>query len=217
MLSLKSLFGVTLATIASLSVNAETLSYDGSWKHQKFPLASSNTFSAQGGSLSISSNDAVSLFYRSVPMALNGAISASWNWKVSASVEATNLRNKGGDDRNIAIYYVFVPTSEATKMAGKSATSILRNKGTKALVYTFGGSDGRGAKYNNPHLAGRGQTIVLRKAGTGSFEEQVNLKNDFQSAFGASDVALIGIAISSDSDDTDGSIAATVSAINLKP
>ena len=59
-------------------------------------------------------------------------------------------------------------------------------------------------------------TIPLRQAGTGSVSESVNLAADYARAFGGTKGALIGLAVSGDSDDTNTVIKATVSNLNLR-
>jgi hypothetical protein len=58
---------------------------------------------------------------------------------------------------------------------------------------------------------------VLRGAETGSFREQVDLAEDYQRAFGAaSGQALVGLAVSADSDDTDSVIDAAIADLSLR-
>ena len=204
----KLLYFVTIATMTV--ANAAEVSFSD-WTRQKFPLKTATQYEASGSTLGISSKGGVSIIYRAV----GDASRASWNWSVSSSVPATPLKNKGGDDRNIALYFIFAPEAEASALKSQKITSLLNNKSVKALVYTYGGSENRGAKFQNPYMSGRGLNIVLRSAGTGSFQESVNLQSDFASAFGGGH-SLIGVAVSADSDDTGAQIKASISNLNLK-
>ncbi|WP_375281366.1 DUF3047 domain-containing protein [Pseudooctadecabacter sp.] len=58
--------------------------------------------------------------------------------------------------------------------------------------------------------------MILRSAGTGSHSESVNLASDFASAFGGQPGALVGIAVSADSDDTGSNIRAQVSNLAVR-
>ncbi len=206
---MKHLLTTAAALFAASTIHAATVGY-GDWSHQKFPLKTAVIYGQSSSSLSINAQSAVSILYRAV----SDASSASWNWSVSSSVPATNLSNKGGDDRNIAIYFIFAPSGEANALRNQSATSLLRNSSVKALVYTHGGNAARGTKFSNPYMQGRGQSVILRPAGTGSHNENVNLKTDYANAFGGNG-ELIGIAISSDSDDSKANVNAQISAITL--
>lgn len=205
---------ITTATIA-MPLFAGSVAFDGSWKVQNFPLKSSAQFSPSGNSLGISNDGGVSAIYTKVQTGDWASTSASWSWAVDQSVAATDLRSKGGDDRNIAVYFVFAPLDQAEKLSNAGISKLLSSNATKALVYTHGGKDGRGASYGNPYMKGRGQTLVLRGAGEGSWNENVNLASDYSKVFGGDRGALIGIAITSDSDDTKTVIRAKVSGLKL--
>ncbi len=203
----------TLVMILSLMATPLwALSFDGAWSEQKFPLKNANRYGLNGASLSIQSQDAVSLLYR--PLYQN-ATQASWSWQVSQSVPTTDLSKKGGDDRNLSLYFVFMPEAEAEASRGQALTKILRNPNAKALIYTYGGSAGRGASFQSPYTQGRGLVIVKSPAGAGSGAENVDLAADFQRAYGAAPGVLIGVAVSADSDDTDSTINATISNLNI--
>ncbi|MEN8658631.1 DUF3047 domain-containing protein [Marivita sp.] len=201
--------------LAALPALAAPVSFDGSWKTQKFSLFSSNTYGFNGGSVSVASNGSVSLAYRPLPENYWGASSAKWSWSVQEGVPATDLRNKGGDDRNLALYFVFLPDAEAQALKGASVRKLLTNDAARVLVYVWGGAHDRGAVLNSPYLGDRGKTIVLRGSGTGSASESVDLARDYSRAFGAGDASLVGLALSGDSDDTDTRIRASVSGLNV--
>ncbi len=202
---------ILLASLLSaMAFPAFAISFDGNWSEQNLPLKGSNDYGLGGGTLSIASDDAVSILYRPI---YQPASKASWSWSVSQSVPATNLRAKGGDDRNLSLYFVFMPAAEAEATKGQGMSKILRNKSAKALIYTYGGQDGRGAAFQSPYTAGRGQVIVKAPAGTGSGSENVDLAADYQRAYGAAPEVLIGIGVSADSDDSEASIRASLSGL----
>lgn len=200
------------ASFAATGVIAETIPFSG-WSSQRFALFSSVNFSQGGTALSISSDRAASLIYRAAPDW--SARRASWSWAVSQSVPATDLTVKGGDDRNIALYFVFLPRADAEALRGASVTRLLRHPNVRALVYVWGGSHSAGARIGSPYLGAKGQTIVLRPAGTGQAQENVDLDADFRRAFGGAPGALVGLAVSADSDDTGSQIRAQVSRLSL--
>ncbi|WP_292292232.1 DUF3047 domain-containing protein [Marivita sp.] len=201
-------------SLAALPAIAAPVPFDGSWKTQRFSLFSSNDYGFNGTSVSVVSDGSVSLAYRALPEPFWDASSASWSWSVQEGVPATDLRRKGGDDRNLALYFVFLPPGQAQALQGASVRNLLTNDAARVLVYVWGGAHERGAVLDSPYLGSRGKTIVLRGAGTGSASETVNLSRDFADAFGG-DAALVGIALSGDSDDTDSRIRASISGLTL--
>lgn len=201
-------------TVLAMPALAAPVSFDGSWKTQKFSLFSSNKYGFNGNSVSVSSEGSVSLAYRRLDASYWDASSAQWSWRVDEGVPATDLRKKGGDDRNLALYFVFLPEDQAEALKGASVRKLLTNKAARVLVYVWGGAHNRGAVLSSPYLGNRGKTIVLRGSGTGSASENVNLARDYGNAFGGN-AALVGVALSGDSDDTNSRIRASISGLRV--
>ena len=206
-------FAIAL-TLLAMPALAAPVSFDGSWKTQKFSLFSSNKYGFNGNSVSVSSEGSVSLAYRRLDASYWDASSAQWSWRVDEGVPATDLRKKGGDDRNLALYFVFLPEDQAEALKGASVRKLLTNKAARVLVYVWGGAHNRGAVLSSPYLGNRGKTIVLRGSGTGSASENVNLARDYGNAFGGN-AALVGVALSGDSDDTNSRIRASISGLRV--
>ncbi|MHA7876858.1 DUF3047 domain-containing protein [Roseivivax sp.] len=196
-------------------LQAAQVPFNDSWKVQRFSLFSGNDYGFGGDSLSVASDGTVSIAYRPLSEGAWGAESAGWSWSVSQGVPATDLTQKGGDDRNLALYFVFLPEARAEELKGASITRLLNEDDIRALVYVWGGDHARGAVLPSPYLGARGKTVVLRPAGTGSHRENVDLAADYARAFGGSPEALVGIAVSGDSDDTDSMIRADVSGLTV--
>lgn len=209
--------GLTATTLwCGAAMAAGPVPFDSAWKTQRFSLFSANSYGFQGNAVSLSSDGSVSLAYRALGQDKWQAQSAQWAWQVSEGVPATDLRPKGGDDRNIALYFVFLPPAEAERLKGSNVRKLLRSEDVRVLVYVWGGDHARGSVLDNPYLGNRGKTVVLRGAGNGSHSEKVNLAQDYARAFGGSDTALVGLALSGDSDDTDSRIRAQVSGLRLQ-
>lgn len=206
-------FAIAL-TVLAMPALAAPVSFDGSWKTQKFSLFSSNKYGFNGNSVSVSSDGSVSLAYRRLDASYWDASSAQWSWRVDEGVPATDLRKKGGDDRNLALYFVFLPEDQAEALQGASVRKLLTNNAARVLVYVWGGAHNRGAVLSSPYLGNRGKTIVLRGSGTGSASENVNLARDYGNAFGGS-AALVGVALSGDSDDTNSRIRGSISGLRV--
>ena len=203
-----------LALIASPAV-AGQVTFSSGWSEQRLQIFNSNDFSL-GNSLGIISEGAVSLVWTRMPRSEWGSRAASWNWEVSASVPPTNLGQRGGDDRNISVYFVFLPEAVANQMEGANIRQLNRNPDVRILQYVWGGNHGRGEIIGSPYAPGQGVTVALRQAGTGSHSESVDLARDYAVAFGGTPGALVGLAVSADSDDTDTVIRAGVSPITLR-
>ena len=121
----------------------------------------------------------------------------------------------GGDDRNLALYVIFLPEADAQRLKGAGIRKLLGSDAARVLVYVWGGNHGRSKVLGSPYLGARGKTVVLRNAGTGSHSENVNLSSDYKRAFGGAKGAVVGIAISADSDDTNTKVRGAISNLSL--
>lgn len=194
---------------------AQAIPFDGGWKEQGFLRLFSNDYILRGRQLDVISDGTVSLLWRPVDQANRSAMSASWAWRVREGVVPTDLTVKGGDDRNLSVYFVFVDPDRAPALTGRNARRILREDSVRALIYVWGGAHEIGSVLPSPYSP-RLRTKILRATDTGQFRERVDLKRDFQVAFGAEPGVLVGLAISADSDDTDGQIVASIADLMLE-
>ncbi|WP_342078520.1 DUF3047 domain-containing protein [Yoonia sp. SS1-5] len=200
----------------TLAASAGPISFANGWQEQRLSLFSSNDYSF-GNNLSMVSDGSVSIAWTRVGQANWGANGASWSWTVEQSVPATSLAQKGGDDRNLSLYFVFVPEAIAPSLQGANIRSLLGNGDVRIIQYAWGGNHGRGQVIASPYgPAGQGVTIPLRQAGTGSHSENVDLAADYARAFGGQKGALVGLAVSGDSDDTSSVIRAAIGNLNLR-
>ncbi|WP_375265248.1 hypothetical protein [Planktotalea sp.] len=71
---MKQLFSIALVAslLSAPAVMAKQVSFDNSWKEQKFSLFSKNKYSFKGSTLGVASDGAVSMAYRAVPESLWG-------------------------------------------------------------------------------------------------------------------------------------------------
>ncbi len=208
----------SLALILSLSASpllAGPVPFDDAWKVQRFSLFSGNDYGFDGTRLTVGSDGAVSITYRPLDMTDWMATTARWAWRVRDGVPATDLAKKGGDDRNLSLYFVYLPRDEAERLQGAGIAKLLRSDAARVLVYVWGGNAKRGAVLASPYLGARGKTLILRPAGTGAFDESVDLAGDYARVFGDAPGALVGVAVSADSDDTASRIDGDISALTL--
>jgi len=161
--------------------------------------------------MTVGSDGAVSLAWARTDRSDWEATSASWSWSISQSVPPTDLSRKGGDDRNLSVYFVFLPQADAEGLEGANIRRLNNNPNVRILQYVWGGNHGRGTLQNSPYAPGQGANVILRDAGTGSHSESVNLATDYARTFGGEPGVLVGVAVSGDSDDTDTVIRGSVS------
>lgn len=200
-------------TVPAGKLAAQEVQFSG-WTHQKFSLLGGNTWRQQGEELSVDSDGSVSLIWQALPEGSRKARTATWSWSVEQGVPPTDLTQKGGDDRNLSLYAIFVPADAVPTAEGQGIRKLLENPDVRVLMYVWGGAHQRGDLLSSPYLGARGKTIVLQLAGEGQHEEQVDLRSDLKWAFGVSDLALVGLAVSADSDDTGTKIRARI--VNLR-
>lgn len=193
---------------------AEEVQFSG-WTHQKFSLLGGNTWRQKGEELSVGSDGSVSLIWHALPEGSRKARTASWTWSVEQGVPPTDLTQKGGDDRNLSLYAIFVPADVVPTAENQGIRKLLENPDVRVLMYVWGGTHQRGDLLSSPHLGARGKTIIVQTAGEGQHEEQVDLRSDLKRAFGVSDLALVGLAVSADSDDTGTKIRARIGNLRL--
>ncbi len=210
-------FMPTLLTITlAAPVVAGPVSFADGWREQRLSLFSSNDYNF-GQDLGLVSEGAVSIAWARVMPDDWDTAGASWSWRVDQSVPPTDLSLKGGDDRNISLYFVFVPQSVAPSLQDAGIRALLGNDDVRIMQYAWGGNHARGQVIPSPYAPpGQGVTIALRQAGTGTFSENVDLAADYARAFGGEKGALVGLAVSGDSDDTDSVIRAAIGSLTLR-
>ena len=202
------------ALILSVNFASETraevpVPFDNSWREQGFLRLFTNDYSLRGYQLDVLSDGTVSLLWRAANDAMHGASSAEWVWRVREGVIPTDLTAKGNDDRNLSIYFVFVDSDRLEALKGRSARRILREDSARALIYVWGGEHKVGSMLPSPYSP-RLRTKVLRSVEPGQFRESVDLESDYRTAFGKAPGVLVGLAVSADSDDTNGRIIASI-------
>lgn len=222
------LFGVFLAMTAMvpgpLAAAATTVPFGpdlaaNGWQLMTFPRRAAARFTAQNPrTLAVEAERAVAVLWRPIDPALAAAAGAQWRWCVERGVGLTDLARKGGDDRAVAIYFVF---SDAAAQSGPiDLMRAMRSGQAKILMYVWGGSAPKGSVLPSPYFAANGRTIVLQSGGDpiGQWNSaRVDLRADYRKAFGAAAPALVALAVSSDSDDTAGSNYAAISDLVVNP
>lgn len=181
---------------------------DQGWKPLTFRSLAPMSFAAQGaGQLNITGEKAVSVIWRGVDEELWPKRAARWRWNVTSGPPATNLAVKGGDDRAIALYFVFAKDEAAARAAkgSQSLSSAMWWSSGAALVYVWGGEGRKNEVVASPHMGSSGKLILRQPGATIDATwrpERADLAADIRRAFGREPGPLVGIAISSDNDDS---------------
>jgi hypothetical protein len=189
------------------------------WQLMTFPRRTPARFTAQGpGTLAVNGDRAMALIWRAMRPAESKAVAAQWRWRVDKTVVPTDLARKGGDDRALAVYFVFSENAAASGL--HDLGSALRSGNAKILIYVWGGIASKERFLPAPYLGENARTVILRSASDpiGNWtSEHVDLDADYRAAFGMATPALVALAISSDSDDTNGTNAALIADLVVNP
>jgi hypothetical protein len=203
-------FGPVAATAATPEV------FDARWQHLTFRRIPPTGFRPDGTRLIVRSERGASVFWRVLAEGERGLLRASWRWSVAHSVPATDLARRGGDDRNLALYWVFLDPRAAERVgADADIADLLGRRGARIVIHVWGGDAPRGTVSANPWFRGRGANLALREAGTGDHAETVDLAADHQRAFGEAPGVPVGLAVSADGDDTASDIEAVLEDLRL--
>jgi hypothetical protein len=185
------------------------------WTVVEYPGIRPATFRGRDPvTLDVVTDASAGLLWRPVERPLHTARKASWRWHVDEGVKPTDLTHRGADDRILGLYFIF----GLERDIGATPIRMLSSSSVFALTYVFGSGQPRGAIIASPHMGERGKFVVLRNgdAAKGTWHsEAVNLGDDYARAFERRTSLLIGIAVSSDSDDTRGRNWATISNLTL--
>lgn len=186
------------------------------WQELTFRGRTPAEFSAEGASgLHVRTESGVSVLWRGMPAVFGPAETATWRWRVDTGVPPTNLGALGGDDRALALYFVFADDPGSARELPQSLRAAMRQG--KALIYVWGGTASADSIIDSPSMLGRGKMVIRQNATTGGWQtEQVDLRADFRTAFGRAPGPLIGIGISADSDDTGTDSDARIEGLTLR-
>jgi hypothetical protein len=209
------LAGLVAFTI-SINANAQEKPKDMSlaeqgWREVLFDnKAPNNYFTHDDGSISVGTNESVSLIYKEVEVDLSKTPKLSWSWKVDVAIPPTDLRIKGKDDRSLAIYVSFPFDYERANFFERffyKLVAAIKGEETpgRVISYVWGGDAQRGTISESPYLKSAGALITLREAkasGGEWFNETVDVVRDYERIFGEPPNQPYQIAISADSDDT---------------
>lgn len=208
-----------LALIAALLpglAHADALRFDDSWQDFTFRRYTPTTYERLGDRLRIRGEGTSSMLFRVLPPELRDTRRASWRWKARRSVGATDLGRRGGEDRNLALYFVFTDPVTAARIKPGARASRVLGRNARVLVYAWGDQVPPGTRKPNPYDPQRGVIYILRPAGTGEARESRDLLADYRAAFGEEPGKLVAVAVAADSDDTGSALDSELSDLRLE-
>ena len=139
------------------------------------------------------SNNAASALYRKTKIDLTKTPYLNWSWKKLSTLNPGDESKKQGDDFVARVYVV------------KNGGLFLWK--TKALSYVWSFSHKKNEYWNNPYTGDKAKMIAVRDkhdAEDGWFSEKRNLLNDFKQYFNIDITEIDGIAIMTDTDNSNG-------------
>lgn len=195
------------------------------FEHVTFDGKTPNRFTlTPDGAIVVESEQAVSLIQRAVEVDIRQTPILTWRWRVDQGVPPSDLTNKGGDDRSLAVYVTFpFRPGEATWLERMKRRMVEALAGGAApgrvICYVFGGEGARGEIQPNPWFGDAGATVILRPASSARaewFEERVDLAADYRRVFGGPPDDPTHLAISADGDDTGSRVRAVIDGLSFE-
>jgi hypothetical protein len=152
-----------------------------------------------------------SMLSRSVDIDPRADRCLTWRWILDEStIPATDLGQRGGDDRNLIVSVGFAFDAERASLGERmrfaaARTAAGREIPGRVLFYVWGGRHPRGAWVKSPYMDGAGVIRVIEPSPgpTGRWlEARADLAADFRAQFGAEPTRVVELAVGGDSDDT---------------
>lgn len=190
------------------------------WQAIDFNNIAPNAWAESGGAVTVASDDSASLFYYTLTPGRSAPV-LTWRWRVDQGVPATDLTRKGGDDRSMAVTVGFAYDSASASIGERMKRVVVESvAGSDApgriLEFVWGGQQAVGTSIQSPYSGNAGRIIIQHPASdpTGVWvEERVDLAALYREVWGGEPTPVTQIALTADSDDTDGAIRASITDI----
>lgn len=162
--------------------------------------------------LKVQADDSYGNLVHPVRVALDGAATLAWRWRVERFVEGADLRSRSGDDgaAKLCVFFALptdrLPLGERTRLAlARSATG--EDVPSETLCYVWDEKEAKNTLLPNAFTR-RIRMLVLESGAAGWRSERRSLLADYQRAFGDEARGLqpdiVGVAVSADADNTEG-------------
>ncbi len=138
-----------------------------------------------------------------------------WRWKVAGVLARGDARRKDGDDYAARVYLTFEPGREELSFWERTSLALARkiygDVPARAINYVWASRLERGASVDSAYVGGFVKLVAVEsgseEAGRWRSEER-DVFADYRALFGTDPPAVTGVAIMTDSDDTEGSVRA---------
>lgn len=148
----------------------------------------------------------------------------TWRWKVSNAVPGSSMDAKRTDDYAARVYVFFDYDERKLSLGQRARMDLARTfwgaeLPTAALCYVWGTEDAIGQIGPNPYTD-RVRMIVLQRGDEQAGQwvsETRDLAADFKAAFGEEAPAVTGVALSADTDNTNGRVQTRFADLRFEP
>jgi hypothetical protein len=226
----------TILTLAVLVSGAASLALAGAvrlpadlvarqWEEVTFDGKRANRFGACGEDcVTVETDRSVSLIGRPVAADLVQSPRLTWEWKVTDPVAATDLTEKGRDDRALALYVTFPYDADKASFGEammRPLVEMARGKDAPArtISYVWSGYGTPGQVVASPYFGDVNVMIVARTkdAPVGEWlRETVDVAADHERVFGSRPATAAHVLIGADTDDTESRNIGFVRGISFK-
>jgi hypothetical protein len=186
---------VSVARAGELLVGAFSDSDLSGWKEKVFDGATVYSLEEEGGRvvLQARSEDSASALAKKQRINLADFPYLNWSWRIDAALDSGDERTKSGDDYAARVYVIFD--------AGIFPWQL------KAVNYVWAGRMERGAVWENAFAGKNAMMVAVRNRldrPSVWLAEKRNIKEDLKTLFGADVDWIDGVAIMTDTDNSDG-------------
>tara|TARA_B110000467_G_scaffold76248_1_gene69035 strand:- start:1648 stop:2373 length:726 start_codon:yes stop_codon:yes gene_type:complete len=211
---LKLVTALMISTGASIAGEVNYLSSnlkDQGWEEITFEGKQPNRFTSCGKEcIKINTMVSVSMIGRKIDINLTQTPILSWEWQIEKPAVASDLTNRGKDDRAVALYVTFPYDANHASFAENLLRPLVelkqgRDAPGRVISYVWGGLGETGEVIDSPLFSSAGAIIIRRnqRDKTGEWlSERVNVALDYHRIFGILPTKINNILIAGDSDDT---------------
>lgn len=166
--------------------------------------------------------DSMALFTRPVRVDLNKTPVLCWRWRVSNVVKNADITKKSGDDQAARIYVGLDLPNSKLSLGTRARLALARSRGGEAIPdaainYVWDNRLPVGTARKNV-FTGQAR-IIVAQSGNGDagkwITERHDLASDIRKQFGTDKARVTSIAISSDTDNSGGSVTAAFADLHL--
>tara|TARA_R110002167_G_scaffold81721_6_gene223518 strand:+ start:365 stop:1024 length:660 start_codon:yes stop_codon:yes gene_type:complete len=217
------LFAVTMAAAAPAGAKCplgDALHRAEAWMPLTFNGIEPNRFTVDGDGIVVNSKMSASMLYADVSTVDFDTL--SWTWTSDGALPPMDLREKGGDDRRLAVSVAFEYENPSESIFRKAIRQMLEtiygaNLPGRVISYTWASENAVGTVFDNPYSGADAKTSVIRSGSdTAASMVTVMPKADYRRLFGEDPPPISFIAVFADTDGTGASVTSRLSDLCLR-